>query len=179
MSAAAPASRSGKYLTFILSGEQYCIDIRTVNSIQSMRPIVPLPQTPHYVRGVTNLRGKIIPVINTRTKFGMPEIEPTGETGIIILDVGEKQIGILVDSVKEVVDIDESMIAPPPSFGDGGIGSEMISGLCRMGEQVKIMLNVEKMLSDDVSALSGAFGGSLPAGVSLDPNMSAEELIPL
>ncbi len=177
MSAPAPASRSGKYLTFVLAGEQYCIGIKAVNSIQNMMPVTPLPQTPSYVRGVMNLRGTIIPVINTRTKFGMPEIEPTGETGIIILEVDGKQIGILVDSVKEVLDIDESQIAPPPNFGDGG--GEMINGLCRAGDQVKIMLNVERMLSDDVAVCySGGMGGGAAAPAVPD-GQRAEDLIPL
>ena len=148
------ASRAGKYLTFVLGSEQYGVEIVKVREILGVLPITPMPQTPHYVKGVINLRGKVIPVIDTRTKFGMPERENTPETCIIVVDVDGKSIGLLVDTVKEVMDIKEEQIEDPPNFGTG-TDTGFVRGLGKIGDQVKILLNIDHVLGDlEVSGLS-------------------------
>ncbi len=149
MSAAATASaaRGGKYLTFVLNNEQYGLEILKVKEILSLLPITPMPQAPHFVKGVINLRGKVIPVIDTRLKFGMEEIEHTSETCIIVVDVSGTWMGMIVDTVKEVMDIRDEQIEDPPRFGSGS-DHESIRGLGKVGEQVKILLNIDRVMAD-------------------------------
>ena len=144
---AAVASRAGKYLTFVLGSEQYGVEIVKVREILGVLPITPMPQAPHYVKGVINLRGKVIPVLDTRTKFGMPEKETTPETCIIVVDVGGTSVGLLVDTVKEVMDIREEQIEDPPRFG-AGADNGFIRGLGKIGDQVKILLDIDRVLGD-------------------------------
>ena len=141
------ASRAGKYLTFVLGEEQYGVEIVRVREILGVLPITPMPQTPHYVKGVINLRGKVIPVLDTRTKFGMPERENTAETCIIVVDVGGRSVGLLVDTVKEVMDIAENQIEDPPHFG-AGVDTAFVRGLGKVGDQVKILLDIDRVLGD-------------------------------
>ncbi len=136
----------GKYLTFVLGNEEYGIEILKIREIIGIVDITAVPQTPHYVKGVINLRGKIIPVIDLRLKFGMEEAEYTRETCIIVLDVKGILMGVIVDTVKEVVDINAENIEPPPKLGVG-IDTEFILGMGKVKESVKILLNVEKILS--------------------------------
>lgn len=147
MSASINTSRGGKYLTFILDTEQYGLEITKVREILGVLPITPMPQAPHFVKGVINLRGKVIPVIDARTKFGMMEKEHTPETCIIVVDVNNTWIGMIVDTVKEVMDITNDQIEDPPNFGMGG-DSGAILGLGKMGDKVKILLNIDKVLAD-------------------------------
>ena len=142
---AAPAARAGKYLTFVLGTEQYGVEIIKVREILGVLPITPMPQAPHYVKGVINLRGKVIPVIDTRTKFGMPEIDHTPETCVIVVDAGGTSVGLLVDTVKEVMDIAEAQIEDPPKFG-AGADSAFVRGLGKIGDQVKILLDIDQVL---------------------------------
>jgi len=141
-------SRAGKYLTFVLGAEQYGVEIVKVREILGVLPITPMPQAPLCVKGVINLRGKVIPVIDTRTKFGMPEKETTPETCIIVVDVGGKSIGLLVDTVKEVMDIREDQIEAPPSFGTG-TDTDFVRGLGKIGNQVRILLDIDRVAGDD------------------------------
>ena len=145
--AAAPNRRAGKYLTFVLNQEQYGLDIMKVREILGVLPITPVPQTPHFVKGVINLRGKVIPVLDTRLKFGMEEKEHTSETCIIVVfDANGVWMGLIVDTVKEVIDIAEEQIEDPPSFGST-IDASSIRGLGKIGEQVKILLDIDKVLA--------------------------------
>ena len=144
---AAPKKREGKYLTFALGDEEYGIDALRVQGILGMQPITPMPQAPHFVKGVINLRGKVIPVIDTRLKFGMEEIEHTSETCIIVVDVSGTWMGMIVDTVKEVMDIRDDQIEDPPRFGSSS-DHEAIRGLGKVGDQVKILLNIDKVMAD-------------------------------
>ena len=110
MSAIATGQRGGLYLTFVLQNEQYGLEILKVNAILGLMPITPLPQAPHYVKGVINLRGKIIPVIDMRLRFDMPEAEYTPATCIIVIDVGTVLISVIVDTVKDVINIADDQI---------------------------------------------------------------------
>jgi len=144
------AALAGKYLTFKLVDEEYGLEILKVREIIGTMAITSLPKTPPFVRGVINLRGKVIPVIDLRTKFGMGVAKETAETCIIVVDVtskiGSVQIGILVDSVSEVLDIVAEDIEEAPAFGTN-VDTAFILGMAKSKGGVKILLNIEKVLS--------------------------------
>ncbi|MEI8344762.1 MAG: chemotaxis protein CheW, partial [Candidatus Omnitrophota bacterium] len=138
----------GKFLTFALGHEEYGLEILEVREIIGLMEITAVPEVPEYVKGVINLRGKIIPVIDLRLKFGMAKVEYTKETCIIVLNVTNTLMGIVVDRVCEVVDIAQDNIEPPPNFG-AKIQTEFITGIGKVGEKVKILLNIQKVLTED------------------------------
>lgn len=141
-----------KYLTFNIDVEEYAIDILRVREIIGILAITKVPQTPDFVKGVINLRGKIHPVIDLRLKFGMEEAEYTQETCIIVVDIDNEgqamQMGVLVDSVKEVVDISDSEIEAAPDFGTK-VKTDFISGIGKVKSKVILLLNIERVLSSD------------------------------
>jgi len=137
----------GKYLTFKLSNETYGVQILKVREIIGMMQITMVPQTPDYVKGVINLRGKVIPVIDLRMKFAMPKAEVTDETCIIVIDVGNS-VGIIVDAVQEVADVGSDEIEPPPPMGSE-VDSDFILGLAKARDSVKILLDIEKTINAD------------------------------
>jgi purine-binding chemotaxis protein CheW len=161
--AAQAANLAGRYLTFFLAGEEYGLAILKVREIIGMMSVTPVPQTPDFVAGVINLRGKVIPVIDLRRRFGMPAVEHTSETCTIVVDIvwaGAEAVlmGIIVDTVSEVVDIDAEQIDPPPSFG-AGVTTDYILGMGKVGEKVKILLDIDKVLtSETVDAIVNACG---------------------
>lgn len=147
MSATAVGKRGGLYLTFVLQDEQYGLEILKVNAILGLMPITPLPQAPHYVKGVINLRGKIIPIIDARLRFGMPEAEHTPATCIIVVDFGAMFVGMIVDTVKDVISIAEEQIEDPPHYGSSS-DSDCIRGLGKVGKEVKILLDIDRVMGD-------------------------------
>ncbi len=136
-----------KYLTFKLASEEYGVEILKVREIIGVMDITAVPQMPAYMKGVINLRGKVIPVVDLRLRFGLHEIEHTEQTCIIVVDVG-KEISIVVDSVSEVLDIKSENIAPPPSIG-GSVDTSFILGMGKVGESVTILLDIDKVLTSD------------------------------
>jgi purine-binding chemotaxis protein CheW len=146
-------SRSGKYLTFKLAGEEYGLEILRVTTIIGVMEITAVPQTPDYVRGVINLRGKVISVVDMRAKFGMPTTEDTSETCIIVVEVkkGTESVhmGVLVDSVSEVLNIAGEDIEDAPSFGGAQVDTDFILGIAKAGASVKILLDIDKVLAGD------------------------------
>jgi purine-binding chemotaxis protein CheW len=138
---------AGKYLTFVLDGEEYGIEILKVREIIGIIDITPVLQVSHYIKGVINLRGKVIPVVDLRLNFGMQEIEYTEQTCIIVLDVADKLMGAIVDTVSEVLDIAGEQIEPAPDFG-AGLDTDYILGMGKIGETVKILLDIDKVLSE-------------------------------
>jgi purine-binding chemotaxis protein CheW len=148
----AMASIAGKYLTFRLDNEEYGIKILTVKEIIKLMEITAVPRTPEFVRGVINLRGKVIPVIELRTKFCMERTEDTDETCIIVVNVNhadlDLQMGILVDAVSEVLDIAGSEIEPAPRFG-GSVSTDFILGMAKAKGSVKILLDIDKILTQN------------------------------
>ncbi|MGR3303332.1 MAG: chemotaxis protein CheW [Candidatus Scalindua sp.] len=138
----------GKFLTFVLGSEVYGIEILRVREIMGLMGITTVPQTPDYMKGVLNLRGKVIPVIDLRLKFSMPEEEHTKETCIIVAEVNNTSIGIIVDSVSEVLDIKSGEIEETPSFGQG-IDTDFIMGLGKTKDKIIILLDIEKVLSSE------------------------------
>ncbi len=156
----AAANRSGKYLTFTLAEEEYGIGILKVKEIIGMMPITSVPRTPDYVKGVINLRGKVIPVIDLRVKFDMPAIDYTERTCIIVVemesDAATLFIGIVVDSVSEVLNIRAEEIEDPPNFGTR-LRHDYILGMAKQDGGVKILLNIDRILSgDEISQLKKA-----------------------
>jgi len=141
---------AGKYLTFRLVDEEYGLEILKVREIIGVMPITSLPRTPDFVRGVINLRGRVIPVIDLRKKFEMNVTSDTDQTCIIVVDVmsasGNIQIGILVDSVSEVLDIRGEDIEETPAFGTN-IDTAFILGMAKTKGSVKILLDIEQVLS--------------------------------
>ena len=142
-------AKEGKYLTFALGHEEYGLEILQVREIIGLMEITAVPQVPSYVKGVINLRGKVIPVIDLRLKFGMKELEHTRETCIIVLNVNNTLMGILVDRVREVLDIAKDNIEPTPAFG-AKVSTDFITGVGKVGDKVKILLNIEKILTEDM-----------------------------
>jgi len=144
------AEREGKYLTFTLAEEEYGIGILKIKEIIGMLPITSVPQTPEFVKGVINLRGKVIPVIDLRLRFGMGEIDYTERTCIIVVETtgqaGTVLIGIVVDSVSEVLNIKAEDIEDTPTFGTR-LNTDYILGMAKMEGGVKILLNIDKVLS--------------------------------
>jgi len=143
-----------KFLTFVLGQEEYGLEILKVREIFGYMNITSVPQTPSYVKGVINLRGKVIPVVNLRSKFGMPEIEVSDETCIIVVDIvcGSASIetGIVVDKVSEVLDILGSNIEPPPQFGNA-VDTKFILGMGKVNERVKILLDINAVLGEGIA----------------------------
>ncbi|MBF0377920.1 MAG: purine-binding chemotaxis protein CheW [Desulfamplus sp.] len=144
--------REGKYLTFSLAREEYGIGILQVKEIIGMMPITSVPRTPNFVKGVINLRGKVIPVIDLRLRFSIPESEYTERTCIIVVEItasyGEMVIGIVVDSVSEVLNIKGENIEDSPSFGTS-LDSEYILGMAKLEGGVKILLDIDKVLTSE------------------------------
>jgi purine-binding chemotaxis protein CheW len=152
--------REGKYLTFSLAGEQYGIGILKVKEIIRIMPITTVPRTPDYVRGVINLRGKVIPVVDLRRKFGMEGMEQTDQSCIIVVEItgqrGPVLIGVVVDSVSEVLNIKGGDIEDSPTFG-ARLDTDYILGMAKMSGGVKILLDIDKVLgTEDMSILSQA-----------------------
>ncbi len=146
-----PASREGKYLTFELDAEEYGLEILKVKEIIGIMNITSVPQTPDYVKGVINLRGKVIPVIDLRLKFIMEPLEYSERTCIIIVDIagtsGKKvMVGIVVDSVSEVLNIKGDEIEDAPSFGSR-LSTEYILGMAKVKGGVKILLDIDQVLN--------------------------------
>lgn len=141
---------AGKYLTFALDEEEYGIGILKVREIIGLMEITAVPQTPSFVKGVINLRGRVIPVLELRIKFGMAAAEYNDRTCIIVVEVGVSsgtiQVGMLVDSVSEVLNIVEEEIEEAPSFGDSGVDTECILGMGKVKGEVKILLDVDKVV---------------------------------
>ena len=152
--------REGKYLTFHLENEEYAIRIERIKEIIGMQPITAVPGMPAYVKGVINLRGKVIPVMDLRRRFGMQEATATDRTCIIVVEVQgadtQVMVGVVVDSVSEVMNIKAEDIAPSPDFG-GRISITYILGMAKMEGGVKILLDIDKVLAEqEIAALESA-----------------------
>jgi purine-binding chemotaxis protein CheW len=150
----AKAQQAGKYLTFVLAEEEYGLEILKVREIIGLMDITAVPRTPAFVKGVINLRGKVIPVVDLRLKFTMPEAERTDQTCIIVVDVGQIEMGIIVDKVSEVLDIEADEIEDTPSFGIN-LNTDFILGIGKAGGKVTILLDINKVLTtEDLNTLA-------------------------
>ncbi len=142
--------QKGKFLTFSLGNEEYGLPIVKVQEIIGMMKITSIPRTPIFVKGVINLRGKIIPIVDLRLKFDIKEKEYTERTCIIVVDIKQdqtnRQIGVAVDAVSEVVNIQEDAIEPPPKY-DEGEKEEFLTGIGKLEDKVVMLLNTDKVLN--------------------------------
>ncbi len=148
----------GKYLTFALAKEEFGLEILKVREIIGIMDITAIPQTPRHIKGVVNLRGQVIPVVDLRLKFGMEEAQRTEETCIIVVEInsGDRtfQTGIVVDNVSEVLDIAAEEIESAPQFGSS-VNTDFILGMGKIADSVKILLDIDRVLGcEDFSKLS-------------------------
>ncbi len=148
---AATAERHiAKYLSFHVGAEEFAIGVLTVREIMGVQDITAVPQTPVYVKGIINLRGKVVPVVDLRLKFGMPAVEYTQRTCIVVVEVaGESSrmlMGIVVDSVSEVLNVSPAEIESTPDFGEG-VTIPYILGIAKTKGKVTILLDIEKVLN--------------------------------
>ncbi|MDI6451416.1 chemotaxis protein CheW [Anaerobaca lacustris] len=145
-------SKEGKYLTFSLGAEEYGLEILKVREIIGYIDVTAVPQTPHHVKGVINLRGQVIPVIDLRAKFGMETAEVTEQSCIIVVEIVQEErkcsMGIVVDRVQEVLDIAGGSIEDAPRFG-ASVNTDFILGMGKVGDAVKILLDIDKVLAGD------------------------------
>ena len=150
------SNKEGKYLTFTLANEEYGIGILKIKEIIGMMPITTVPQTPKFVKGVINLRGKVIPVVDLRLRFGMDEIDYTERTCIVVVEIQGQastvMIGIVVDSVSEVLNIKGEEIEDTPTFGTK-LNIDYILGMAKMEGGVKILLDINRVLNQQEVAL--------------------------
>lgn len=144
----AEIAKLGQYLTFHLKSEQYGLAIETVREINRVGEITPVPKTPTFMKGVMNLRGKIIPVVDLRVKFGMESQDYTRDTCIIVVDSEIGQVGMIVDAVKEVADLTKEQIEPPPVLGNEAQLS-FVRGMGKLENRVIILVDVVAALSHE------------------------------
>jgi purine-binding chemotaxis protein CheW len=154
--------KEGKYLTFNLAGEEYGIGILKVKEIIGMMPITVVPQTPAYIKGVINLRGKVIPVVDLRLKFAIAAADYTERTCIIVVEIAAAGrtvlMGIVVDSVSEVLNIKGADIEDTPTFGTK-LNTDYILGMAKVGGAIKILLDIDRILSaEEFKAVDSAGG---------------------
>jgi purine-binding chemotaxis protein CheW len=154
-------SRSGKYLSFHLGDEEYAIQVLKVREIVKLQHITGVPETPVEMKGVINLRGKVIPVVDLRLRFGLPEKEYGARTCIIVVELGRAAtgpMGVIVDEVSEVLTLQESDIQDIPDFG-AGVETPYLLGMAKVRDSVKILLDIDEALaSSDLSAITALAG---------------------
>lgn len=143
-------ARSGKYLVFHLGAEEFAIQVQKVREIMGVQEITQVPQTPVYVKGVINLRGKVIPVVDLRLKFALPSIEYTQRTCIVVVQVegerGPMMMGIVVDGVAEVIHVAAADVEDTPSFG-ADISLTYVLGLAKLKGKVRILLDIDRVMN--------------------------------
>jgi len=161
----------GKFLTFLMANEKYGLEILKVREIMGMMDVTSIPTTPAFIRGVINLRGKVIPVVDLRLKFGIEAKEDTQRTCIIVVHLThtaqEMTMGIIVDEVSDVLDIDRNQIEPPPSFG-ANIRTDFILGMGKVDRKVMTLLDINRVLTEQEVAL--VEGSAEKTGPKLDKN---------
>jgi purine-binding chemotaxis protein CheW len=145
-------NREGKYLTFALGSEEYGLEILKVREIFGIMEITAIPRTPQHVKGVINLRGQVIPVIDIRIKFDMESVQTTDQTCVIVVETEQNNqkfsTGLVVDRVQEVLEIKEDAIQDSPNFGSK-VDTNFILGMGKVGKAVKILLDIDKVLDGD------------------------------
>ena len=142
------ADRTLQLVSFRLAEEEYGIEISRVREIILVGEITEVPQTPPYVKGLINLRSTVIPIVDLKLRFGLPDTEQTDDTRIVVVDVGGKTIGVIVDAVNEVLRISRDQIAPPPQAVQGNAGDDYVTGLAKVNDRLLILLDIEKIMFD-------------------------------
>lgn len=141
-------SDGSQFLTFNLGDELYGVDILRVQEIKGYTTVTKIPNTPSHIKGVLNLRGTIVPIIELRTKFGMSTIEYTAFTVIIVVVVRDKVMGLVVDSVSDVLNIEKNDIQAPPQFG-ASVDVSFLNGIGKSGDKLVTLLDIDRMLSGE------------------------------
>lgn len=146
--AAEEDTQKGRFLTFTLGKEDYGIEIIYVTEIIGIQAITEVPELPDYIKGIINLRGKIIPVMDVRLRFKKQPIDYNDRTCIIVIDIKNISIGMIVDTVSEVISIEDANIVPPPSMKTG-FQNKYVKGIGKVGNDVKLLLDCEKILNEE------------------------------
>lgn len=136
---------SSQYLTFTLQNEEYALDILKVQEIKGFSKITPIPNTPHYIRGVMNLRGTVVPIVDLRARFAMTETEYDKFAVIIVVNVGRKIVGLVVDTVSDVLDIKSSDVDETPELG-AGVDTSFITGMAKVDEKLVMLLDIDRVV---------------------------------
>lgn len=142
-------TQKGKFLTFTLGNENYGLEIQFVTEIIGIQAITEVPELPAYIKGIINLRGNIIPVMDVRIRFGKAPMEYNDRTCVVVIEIQNISIGLIVDSVSEVISIPDQEIVPPPKMNK--IENRFIKGIGTSGNEVKLLLDSEKLLNDEDS----------------------------
>ncbi len=148
MDPAGSTAANSQFLTFLLDAGQYGVEILKVQEIKGYSAVTPIPNTPPHIKGVINLRGTVVPVVDLRAKFSMETIEYNKFTVIILLTVGSKVIGLVVDAVSDVLDIPDSEIRPAPDLG-ARVDTRFITGMAAIGDRMTVLLDIDRLLSED------------------------------
>jgi purine-binding chemotaxis protein CheW len=146
---------ANQFLTFSLGDEEYGVDILKVQEIKGYVPATRIPNAPPDVNGVLNLRGTIVPIVDLRRKFNLESVEYDQFTCIVVLVVQKRVIGMIVDSVSEVMNIPPADIQPPPDFGNS-VSSNLLRGMAKVGDKLIILLDIEAVLLGDISSIAAA-----------------------
>jgi purine-binding chemotaxis protein CheW len=149
------APKSQQFLTFLLEDQEYGLEIFKIREIRGYAPITPIPNVPPHVRGVMNLRGTVLPVVDLRMKFHLPTVEYNKYTVIVIATVGEKTVGLLVDAVSDVLTVELDAIREAPDFG-AAVDTRFINGVFQSKDHLAVALNLEELLTDSELTLAQA-----------------------
>ncbi|MCD8039832.1 MAG: chemotaxis protein CheW [Lachnospiraceae bacterium] len=144
-------TRLGKYMTFGLGADVFGIELKYVNEIIQMQQIAPIPEVEHFIRGLINLRGKIVPVIDVADRLGKEPFDYNDRTCIIVIEVQGVVVGLITERISEVVSIEEEDILPPPNTSKGYVNGKFIKGIGKVGDTVKLLLDPIKLISDNIS----------------------------
>lgn len=147
-SAADTTEDSAQYLTFTLDGEEYAVDILRVQEIRGYSSVTSIPNAPDYVKGVMNLRGTVVPVLDVRLKFGMEPREYDRFTVIVVVNVGSRVVGLIVDSVSDVLDIPADAIQPTPDLGSN-VDTTVMQGIARTNDRLVTLLDIDAVVDLD------------------------------
>jgi purine-binding chemotaxis protein CheW len=145
---AGPTADSDQFLTFTIQGEEYGIEILRVQEIKGISKVRPIPNAPGYIKGAMNLRGTVVPIIDLRSRFGMEEAEYNQFTVIIMVSVGAKVVGLVVDAVSDVLNITKEQIEDTPDIG-GEIDVSFFRGMGKIGEKLVLLLNIDRLLAGE------------------------------
>ena len=141
-----------EFLSFVLGEAQYCIDILKVQEIRTYEPPTRIAATPAFIKGVINLRGNIVPIIDLRVKFGLPEQGLNTQTVVIVLNIAKRTVGVVVDGVSDVIALAAADIKPAPELA-GGLDTRYIQGLATIGEQMMILVDIERLMTSREMAI--------------------------
>jgi purine-binding chemotaxis protein CheW len=135
-----------KVIVFALADEEYGVEVEKVKTIERMMPMTRVPKTYSFVKGVINLRGVVVPVIDLRGRFGLPEQDYTDNSRIVIIAVNDMEVGLIVDSANDVIDVDSDSIQDPPEIV-GGVRAKYLQGVAKLGERLLVLLNLQEVLN--------------------------------